>query len=609
MSDDARPPQPPTPPESQASRPQLRPVSGAGRFRLLIVAAAILLIASLVGVLVTGRGPFSLRSASTTPGSPSAGIDPPHAPPDKQILRDIGIGPNAGDLSTLDPAQISDTRDFDKAQLVFPELITLDDSGKPVYWAAQRHEVSSDGLTYTFHLRPNMKWSDGAPIDASVFAYSINRALDPCTGSDVASYLYNLRGAGAFNSSACPAGTLIGTSIVVADPLTLQLILERPAAYFLVSLSTPPSWAVPKRLIDQYADKWTDHLADGAGFGGNLYKVTQWDHAGHFALAANDAFWGQQPVLQQIEWKLYKSGGAAWSDYKFGQGDVGIPVTSDLAYARTLPGYTEIPSLAVRFLRVNWALAPFDDVRVRNAFSLAIDRKAITTHVENGATSPTIHMMIKGLPSYNPDLKNAAGDSGDTALSANVPKAQELAKAYAADKCGGDFARCVPVVYAYPAVSLSEVSPQVLVAQALQQMWATAFPGWQITLQGLSPDIFFKSFSRLQLGWAVFSADYPDPQDFLSLLWAKDANYNQSAVDVPEADALERQADASFDATGRLALYQRAEQLLVNQGAFIVYEQPLFSYVVRSSTKLVKWRINAYGVTALLTWQQAYITL
>ena len=268
-----------------------------------------------------------------------------------------------------------------------------------------------------------------------------------------------------------------------------------------------------------------------------------------------------------------------------------------------LPGYAEVHSLAVLYLRVNWALAPFDDVRVRDAYSLAIDRQAITRAVSRGAAIPSIHMIVQGVPGYNPNLKNAAGDSGDKALTANVAKARELAKSYADEKCGGDFAKCPPVQYTYP----TELEAESIRAQALREQWVTAFPGWPITLQGMAVQTVFKSLKTLQLAWNGWTADYADPQDFISVLWSKDASFGPSSVDVPEVDALEQEADVSTDTISRLALYQRAEQLLVDQGAFIVFEQPIGSCVVRPSSKLVKWRINAQGGTSLPTWQQAYI--
>lgn len=611
MNDDTRGPRPSSPgtPDVQAAQPQVNRRSRASRARFAIAVVAIVGLVALIGVFFTGRGLFFSDSRTT---SSSTSKDPPRAATDRQALRLTEFAANEDDLGSLDPAHIANGSDYGKAQLIFPGLITLDDTGKPLDWAAKSHEVSKDGLTYTFHLHAGMQWSDGVPINATTFAYSINRTLDPCLASGLASYLYTIKGAEAFNTGTCAAGpdglttanTLIGTSIIVSDDLTFQLILEAPAAYFLSELSYPTSWGVPKQLIDTYGqNKWTDHLADGTGFGGNLYKVTQWDHKGRFALAVNTAFWGQQPILRKIEWMLYQDVGTAWADYSAGVGDVGYPPPTNLPSARTLAGYHEAPALHVYYLRVNWALAPFDDVRVRNAFSLAIDRKAMVAAIDKGGAAPTMHMIIQGIPGYNPNLKNAAGDSGDKANVANFARTQELARAYAAEKCSSDFSKCPPIVYTYP----TEFPTELLRAEVLQQEWQSAFPGWPITLNGVAIAFMFKTAAKQQLGWGGWGADYPDPQDFLSVLWMKDSQLNSSSVDLPAADALERQADASSDATGRLRQYQQAEQLLVEQGAFIAYEQPLLHYVVRPSSKLVKWQISVLGITTLPTWQQAYI--
>jgi oligopeptide transport system substrate-binding protein len=528
---------------------------------------------------------------------------------DQQIIKPQEIGPSAGDLATLDPALINFGVDYDHAQQIFPGLITLDNDLKAQDWAAQSHEVSSDGLTWTFHLRPNMKWSDGAPIDASTFAYSINRALDPCTGSDVASYLFNIKGAADFNSATCPTGatsstdTLVGKSIVVSDPLTLKLTLDAPAAYFLGTFSYPTSWAQPKQLIDKYADKWTDHLADGAGFGGNLFKITKWDHAGHLEMAVNDTFWGQKPIIQKIQYTLYKDTGTAWTAYKAGEGDLNPQVLAqELDIAKNLKGSTfnQIPQLAVRYLQPNWNIAPFDDVRVRNAFSLAIDRKAIAHNVLKDSEQPSIHMVIQGLPGFNTNLKNAAGDSGDKANVANVAKAKELMTAYATDKCGGDLSKCTPVIF-----TITANRPTIaLVAQSMQQQWQTAFPGLPISIATIDRALQIKS-TTLQFTNNSWGADYPDPQDFTTLLVTKGASYNKGFADVPAADAILAKADVSNDPVGRLAQYQQAEQLYVNQGAWMTYSQPLISYTVRNT--VANFSYDSSQTTACATWQKVYI--
>jgi peptide/nickel transport system substrate-binding protein/oligopeptide transport system substrate-binding protein len=541
-------------------------------------------------------------------------------PDAQQILRPLEIGPNAGDLATLDPALITFGVDYDKAQLIFPRLVTLNEQNEPVDWAAESHEVSADGLTWTFHLRSGMTWSDGSPIDANTFAYSINRALDPCTGSDVANYLYNIKGAANFNGasvydgSTCPAGakassdTLIGKSIVVADPLTLKLTLEAPAGYFLAMLSYPTSWAIPRQLIDQYGDQWTEHLADHDGFGGNLFTLTRWDHQGHLDFARNERFWGQMPLLRRIEYTLYRDPGAAWSAYKEGGGDLVQPVLRENTQAKTLARstYIAVPLLSMKYLRPNWRKAPFDDMRVRQAFWLAIDRQALMQTVNSQLTQlplaqPTMHLLIEGAPEYNADLRDPAGRTGAQALSADLATARALVTAYAAEKCGGRLAQCPPVDY-----SFNGSSPEVIRrADALVAQWQAAFPGWQISYGWCDRCTQIDSSWSHPLSNGSWVADYPDGQDFLSLLWRTGAPNNRT-VSLSAADTLLDQADVSNDRALRTRLYQQAEQLLVIQVAAIPLFQYQDTYVVRS--RVVGWRIAPTGQTPLSVWQTAYLT-
>jgi oligopeptide transport system substrate-binding protein len=172
--------------------------------------------------------------------------------------------------------------------------------------------------------------------------------------------------------------------------------------------------------------------------------------------------------------------------------------------------------------------------------------------------------------------------------------------AYAADRCGADLSACAPVVFTI-AANLPNLA---LVAQALQQQWQTAFPGLRITIATMDAAVLIKT-RNLMLTIVGWGADYPDPQDFTTVLWNKDAPYNRGAVNVPAADALAARADVSTDAAERLALYQQAEQLWVNQGAFATLYQLLTSYLVRD--RVVNFRYNASGVTANEMWQQVYV--
>jgi peptide/nickel transport system substrate-binding protein/oligopeptide transport system substrate-binding protein len=572
--------------------------------------------AALLAVLLAGCGlPWPFPQPTPDPRLPDA----------QQVLRPLTSGANAGEIDTLDPGQIQFGSDYGMAQLIFPQLVTLDEKQQPVDWAAESHTISADGLTYTFHLHKGMAWSDGTAIDATIFAYSINRALDPCLGSGVSYYLFDLAGAETFNKGTCPSGaikstaTLIGSSVQTPDPLTLRLTLTHPAGYFLSALTYPTSWAVPQTLVEKYTTRdpyygtkstWTNHLLDNGPFGGNLYSLTSWQHTqnsptGHGSLTfdRNERFWGRKPLLRRIEYTLYKDVAVEWSDFTQGKGDVSNFPSAQLAEARALKGATvfDTAALSLSYLAPNWRIAPFDDVRVRQAFSLALDRNALGPQALRAFRHPTIHFVPEGLPGYNPDLTDVIGRKGKDALTPDLAAARKLASAYAAEVCAGDFAKCPPVTYTVPSGS----STQMDLAQAIVTQWRQAFPGWVILIGGSRASGQLKTFPEYQLVWNGWGADYPDPQDFLSLLWTTKAPYNPQHVNVPQADALLSQADGMSDQTARISFYQQAEQLLVNQAAAIPLYQQVYFYSLRSH--VVGWRIAPTLITPLSVWQSAYI--
>jgi oligopeptide transport system substrate-binding protein len=573
---------------------------------------ALLLFLSLVVLL----GGCALPWARST-------ITGPQPLPDaQQIFRPL-MGFKYGDLYGLDPAFGFGNDNL--TQLVFPPLITLDDHNQVVPWAADSWSASTDGLTWTFHIHPGMTWSDGMPIDAGTYAYSINRSLDPCTGSKDSYYRELIKGSADFNGGTCFASTgtptsgdtLVGKSIIIADPLTLKITLSNPAPYFLAALTYPAAWAQPKQLIERYGPEvlpngghasngWTEHLADDGGFGGNLFTVKRWDHMGHFDLVRNEAFWGQKPKLREIDVTLYHSGtydyddhNLMWADYKAGKGDyMSTPPISGLATAKAMPGFHQDLDPTVLYLTPNWGLAPFDDVRVRQAFDLALNRRANGSLPSSARLTPTIHMVPEGVPGYNPGLSDPAGRVGDAALAADPAKAGALWKAYVDEKFGGDASKAPRVAFAY-----YDGSPTAATnAAAYQQQWQSAMPGLRITLDGGSD--YRRSRQMRSFSWIM---DYPDPQDFLTLPMHSGSGYNQTSISLPAADALMDQADANLDPVARLAQYQQAEQLLVDAVAWIPVGQALNVYLVRPRMA-GGYHERTSGVVALAVWQRIYLT-
>jgi peptide/nickel transport system substrate-binding protein/oligopeptide transport system substrate-binding protein len=593
------------------------------------------LVASLLAAVLLGGCGLPWPFAQPTPD--------PKLPDAQQILRPLESGPHGGDVDSLDPGQIQFGFDYGIAQLISPQLVTLDETQQPVDWAAASHEISADGLIYTFHLRKGMTWSDGTPIDATTFAYSINRALDPCLLSVVSNYLFDLAGAATFNAATCPPGairstaTLIGSSIQTPDPLTLRLTLAHPAAYFLTTLTWPTSWAVPQTLIERYTSPdpthmttstWTEHLLDNGPFGGNLYLLMSWRHTqtsstgrGSLVLQRNERYWGKKPVLRRIEYTLYQDVTTAWGDFAQGKGDTASILPAQYAMARALKGITiqQTPALNFSYLRLNWQLAPFDDARVRQAFSLALDRSALalqgfssTPNIPHGEEQetikayrrPTIHLMPEGLPGYNPDLTDAAGRKGNDAPAPDLAMARRLASAYATEKCRGDYSKC-PTIF-FLMYERATASWRTLF-QAMTDQWRQAFPGWAIQFVWIG-GTELKTAPPSHLLFESWGADYPDPQGFLSLLWTTHSPYNANSghVSVPQVDALLSQADGMTDQKARLAVYQLAEQLLVNQGAAIPLYQNVQNDAVRS--RVSGWRRAPVGMTLLSVWQTMRLT-
>jgi peptide/nickel transport system substrate-binding protein/oligopeptide transport system substrate-binding protein len=565
-----------------------------------------LLLVALTGC--AARLPFPQPTA--TPNLP--------LPDSQQIFRPQEIGPANGDLETLDPALIEFQTDYDNAQLIFPALVTLDEQSKPVDWAATSHDVSADGLTYTFHLRVGMAWSDGTPIDANAFAYAINRSEDPCTYSPVTKLLDAIKGATTLSQETCPTGaahvrdTLVGKSVIVSDPQTLTILLSQPAGYFLTALTSATAWAVPQQLIEQYADKWTEHLTEYGGFSGNLYRLTKWDHAGHLEFERNERFWGQKPVLRRIEYTLYKSMDTAWADFTAGRGDTSQPPLALLDAAKRMKGVSlrSTPLFVVSYLQVHGNLAPFDDVRVRQAFSLAIDRQVIVHAVFHDTAQPSIHLIPEGMTGYTPDLADAPGRSGAEALTADLLAARHLANAYAAEKCGGDFAHCPPITI----LGFNSSSTGAAFIAAIISGWQQAFPSW--TIHTTFPRHGCPQFGcppvpyQAAVGGWLF--DYPDPHDLLSQVWTTqgagnlpDRKNNVDRFSFPQVDALCAQAEAATDQATRLQLYRQAEQLLVAQGFAIPLYQTIQTTAMRS--RIVGWRMGPLEVTPLSVWQQVYI--
>jgi oligopeptide transport system substrate-binding protein len=531
-------------------------------------------------------------------------------PDNQQILRAPLVGQQ--DVSSLDPAMVSDANALTVLSLVYPGLVTLNANQQVVPWAADGlPEISDNGLTYTFHIRAGLKWSDGVPINANTFAYAINRALSPCLNSPVNYYLFGLKDAITyFSNGSCasdgitvtgPVTTLIGDALLVPDPLTLKIELAQPAAYFLNTLSYPVAFAVPEQLITTYPKDWTKHLADGDGMGGSLFKVTAWPHDGTLTLTRNQTFWGARTLLRQIVYTFYPTTDKEYAAWQSGKADIGYaPISQYLAVSKQ-KDFHETGVLNVYYLAMNWTEAPFDNLTARQAFALAIDKQAIATDVLMNTVIPTNHIVPQGMPGFNPSLR---GPDGSTHLSGDPTSAAQLAQRYAQSACHGKLSTCPTVVLTIPS---GQPDLQAVADKALAG-WKQAMPGWPMSIRAVSPQTMVQQLSSRQLQFWLFNwlGDYPDPQDWLSLQFLPGSDNNVGSVAVSEANTLLLKADAEEDPLQRARDYNAAEQLLVVNIAWA----PLYQTKIWWQTQptVHNFAITAYGLTPLDIWPTIYMS-
>jgi len=530
--------------------------------------------------------------------------NPAPAPASQQILR---VPLEGGDFDSLDPALTSGGLG-DPFNIIFNGLVTIRDDGSITDQLAASRMVSSDGLTYTFILRPNLKFSDGTPLTASDVAYSINRTLLPATQSNVRVYLSLIKDFAKITSGQIP--TLTGDSLLVKDDKTISIILSKPAAYFLGALSYSTSFVVEKKLIDKYGNKWTDHLDEGGGCG--PFKVKSYSHTTGLVLVPNPNYFGFQPKIQQIQYIIAGDRDSNYKAFEAGQFDIaGVPPSQD-EIAATKPGYHLIPALASRFIGMNYLSKPLDNIKIRQAFALAINKDLIINHIIGKFVTPSNHIVPKGIPGYNPNLTGPAGVNG---TAGDQTKARQLLQEGLQE--GG-----YSSVSQLPSISLTysiDYKAGADTISAIANEWQQVL-GISVKLIGVHGTELIKQegdtvghSGPLQMWYGEWGADYPDPQDWLTLFFGKGTDHNtfnygqNNSSDAAQQQAVQAemaQADGERDNATRIKLYNDAEQKIVNDAGWITTYQT--AYVFRVNPKLQNWHPNPLGTLATEDWANIY---
>ena len=477
-----------------------------------------------------------------------------------------------GEPKTLDPHFVSGTWENYIVGDAFLGLLTDAADATPVPGAAESWQISDDGKTYTFKLRDH-QWSDGQKVTADDFVFSFRRILDPSLAAEYASILYPIKNAEAINSGKIKDLTQLGVRAV--DPATLEITLENPTGYFLELMTHYTSFPVPKHVVEKLGREW---IKPGNFVSNGAYVIQEWVPHSRIVSIKNPHFYDQGAVL--IDKVIYypdEDRTAVTKRFRAGE----IDYQDDFASAeidflrRELPKETHIyPYLGTYYYVINMKRKPFDDPKVRRALSMAIGRQIITDKVLKTGELPAFGIVPPKTDHY-----------GEPAVPqwASMPYKDRVAKAKELLQEAG-FGPSNPLRFE---LSYNTSENHKRIAVAAQAMWKQI--GVQANLVNREVKVHYDVLKQnnFDVARAAWVADYNDAQDFLYLLETRTGVQNYGRYSNPKFDALMEQAAAERDQDKRNRLMHEAEQIAVEDDAWI----SIYYYV---SKALVSQKLEGY---------------
>ncbi|HWR28893.1 MAG TPA: peptide ABC transporter substrate-binding protein [Negativicutes bacterium] len=434
---------------------------------------------------------------------------------------------------------------------LFEGLTTLDEKNRPIAAAAEKWEVSPDGRKYTFTLRSGLKWSNGDPVTAQDFEYAWKSGLDPELASPNAYMLYCLKNGEAFATKKADV-TQVG--VKAKDDRTLEVELERPTAYFLSLAAFHAYFPVHKKTVAANS-KWANQPQTLIGNG--PFKLTAWVKSSRMELAKNEHYWDAAKVKSsKLELYLLDNSSTALSMFESGQLDMGDSIPSSEVPRLVKEGKVKIyPFLGTAYVSFHVTKAPFDNPKVRRAFSLAIDRTAITDKLLRGGQTPALSFVPPGIADAgsNEDFR---GKGGNLLKDNDIATARSLL-AEAGFPDGKGFPN---VTFLYNTSESNKV-----IAEALQEMWKKNL-GVQVAVANQEWKVYWDVLDRhdFQMARETWTGDYPDPLTFLDLFVSGGSN-NAPDYRNPAYDKLIAEAQQGLDQNQRMQWLHDAEKIIIDE--------------------------------------------
>ncbi len=479
---------------------------------------------------------------------------------------------NLGEPQDIDPQTVTGVAEQHIIDSLFEGLVMEDPRDlHPVPGVAETWDVSEDGKIYTFHLRPNAKWSNGERLTAGDFVRSYKRMLSPTLASEYAYMLYVTKNAEDYNKGVITNFNQVGFTAV--DEATLRVELRSPTPYFLSILSHYSWYPVPVGIIEKYgpADERGNNWTKPGHFVGNgPFNLVSWKINSVLVTRKSPTYWDAARVrLSEVRYYAVESLDAEERGFRAGQLHLTyeVPLPKVDAYKRDHPDLMFLaPYLGTYFYRINTTRPALTDKRVRRALSMAVDREAIAHQIMRSGE--------KGAYCLTPP--DTAGYTSQSKIPYDVEAARKLlAEAGFPDGRGfPDFE-----------ILFNTLESHKAIAEAVQEMWKKNL-NINVRLANQEWKVYIDSQREMHYDFARFGwvGDYVDPNSFLDMFLTGGGN-NQTGWGNPEYDRWVREAGRTADMKKRFESFQKAEAILMEESPFIPIYQYTRSYLLSPSVR------------------------
>ena len=484
---------------------------------------------------------------------------------------------NFSDPPTFDPHLVTDTTSASIIVEIFSGLVTLNKNLDIIPDLAESWEISDDGTVYTFKLRENIKFSNGDNVTAEDFKWSIERAANPDTGSYNADvYLGDIVGVKEVIESNGSKTSIDGVKAL--DDKTLEITIDSPKTYFLAKLTYPTAFVLSKNYMESQGDNWIDKPVGTGPFILQEYQIGQ-----ILKLKRNDLYWGEKSKVDGVIMNL--AGGVSMAMYENDEIDITGVGLADLERVKDPndPLSRDLvdvpPQFTLSYIGFNVNMPPFDDENFRKALTHAVDKELIADKIYSGLTKPAYAVIPPGFPGFSPTING---------LEFNA----ELAKDYLEKSKYADPSSRPRIIVTIPGTGGSPG----LDTEVISDMWRETL-GVEVEIQQVEWATYLQDMNRKRLQvWAGsgWQADYPDPQDFIDILFYSESDVNHGNYKNSRVDDLIIEARTELDQNRRYLLYNQAEHIVVDEAPIL----PL--WFDTDGYALVKPWVKGYSFTPII---------